>query len=118
METFTPGPRPTNRTQLADWYTAILDEQKRSGLSMATFAQRIGAQVVTLYAWKRRLTSPTAPAPKQTPGLVQVRIAETHALEKISHAFVLRLGNEPSLEIPPNFVAADLVRIVRALDVC
>ncbi len=118
METFTPGPRPTSRIQLAEWYTAILNEQERSGLSMAQFAQEIGAHVVTLYAWRRRLASPTALVSKQEHGLVHVKIAEAPATTSSSGTFVLRLGNEPSLEIPPNFITADLVRIVQALDAC
>jgi len=118
METFTPGPRPTNRSELVTWYTSILKEQERSGLSMADFADTIGAHVVTLYSWKRRLGAPAVPASDSPRGLVEVRVRDHSPLVVTPSPIILRLGHERTLEVPLNFDGSELQRLVTALESC
>jgi len=118
MDTFNPGPRPSDRSQLADWYTAILNEQERSGLSVRQFAQRVGINIQSLYSWKKRLTAPPAQLDSR-PGLVEVTLSATPTIDREQHAsIVLRLGRERAVEVPDNFNAAELKRLVRTLEAC
>jgi transposase-like protein len=115
MDTFNPGPRPSDRSQLADWYTAILNEQERSGLSVRRFALRFGINIQSLYSWKKRLTEPCGP----TPGLVEVTLSKTPSLDSEHRAsLVLRLGRERAVEVPVDFNAAELKRLVTTLEAC
>jgi len=115
METFIAGPRPSDRSQLAGWYTTLLNEQERSGLSVRQFAMRFGINIQSLYSWKKRLTDPCGP----TPVLVEVKLSKTLSLDRERHVpIVLRLGRERSLEVPVDFDAAELKRLVRTLEAC
>ena len=119
METFNPGPRPSSRTQLADWYTAVLNEQERSGLSVEKFAKVVGVCVPTLYSWKRRLTAPSSTDFETTPGLVEIQVRDTCSDVQEPHLpIILRLGRKLSLEVPTNFNAAELTRLVQTLEGC
>jgi len=117
METFTPGPRPSDRKQLAAWYGALLDEQERRGQSVAKFAREIGMNLVTLYDWKRRLRPRVDPPVGSQPGLVEVRVA-AELKHSESAPLVLRLRNERSVEIRQGFDAQELTRLVKAIEAC
>ena len=119
MENFNPGPRPSDRTQLAEWYTALLNEQERSGLNVRQFAIRMRISIPSLYQWRRRLTAPEPAPDVSKPGLVEVKLGATSTIDRQSHApIVLRLGGERSVEVPPEFNAAELKRLVRTLEGC
>ena len=49
------GERPTSRKDLAAWYSAALDAQARSDLSVADYAKQVGVVGWTLCDWRRRL---------------------------------------------------------------
>ena len=49
--------RPSSRDALRDWYSAILEDQESSGLSVAEYADKVGLSAATLYQWRRRLHS-------------------------------------------------------------
>ena len=115
METFNPGPRPSDRSQLAAWYTTLLNEQERSGLSFRQFAMRFGINIQSLYSWKKRLTEPC----DSTPGLVEVKLSKTPSLDSEQLVpIILRLGSDRAVEVPDNFNAAELKRLVRTLEAC
>ncbi|MFT7669945.1 MAG: hypothetical protein ACI8X5_002652 [Planctomycetota bacterium] len=117
METFTLGPRPSDRKQLAAWYGALLDEQERRGQSVAKFALEMGVNFVTLYSWKRRLHSQVAPSQEPQPSLVQVRVADA-ATRPGPAPMILRLRSERSVEISEGFDALELTRLVKAIEGC
>ena len=118
MESFNPGPRPSDRSQLADWYTRLLNEQERSGLSVRRFGMRLGINIQSLYSWKRRLTAP-APRGALKPGLVEVKLGTAPTSDRESHGpIVLRLGRERTVEVPQDFDATELKRLVRTLEAC
>jgi transcriptional regulator with XRE-family HTH domain len=50
--------RPQSRDELTAWYTAALEDQARSGQSMADYAEDLGVAPATLYQWKRRSRRP------------------------------------------------------------
>ena len=50
MRRIDPGARPRSRAELAAWYSAVLDAQSASGLSVAQYAGRIGVSIPTLYS--------------------------------------------------------------------
>jgi len=116
METFNPGPRPSDRSQLAAWYTTLLNEQERSGLSVRQFAMRFGINIQSLYSWKKRLTDPPCGS---TSGLVEVKLSTAPSCERERHApIILRLGRERAVEVPVDFNAAELKRLVKTIEAC
>ena len=119
MESFNPAPRPSDRTRLAEWYTTLLNEQERSGLSVRQFAIRMGISIPSLYQWKRRLTAPESAPSASKPGLVEVKLGTASTSVHESHApIVLRLGRERTVEVPHDFNAVELKRLVRTLEAC
>ena len=111
--------RPTSRSELAAWYRTVLDEQQRSGLSIAEAALEVGVTAATLYQWKRRLRRPVAPPPQLAAGLVQVRVRPAEASPGEScPAFVLRLGQERAVEVPTGFDAEELARLIEVAVAC
>lgn len=117
MKTFTLGPRPSDRKQLAAWYGALLDEQERRGQSVAEFALDMGMSFVTIYSWKRRLRPRVASPQEPQPSLVQVRVANIPTRPEPA-PMILRLGSERSVEICEGFDALELTRLVKAIEAC
>ena len=66
--------RPRTREELAGWYSAVLEEQASSGLSIAEYADELGVTATTLYQWRRRLGPQDAGEPDlpRPFGLVEV----------------------------------------------
>ena len=115
METFNPGLRPSERSQLSAWYTTLLNEQERSGLSVRKFAMRFGINIQSLYSWKKRLTDPFGSSPR----LVEVKLSTAPSCDRERHApIILRLGRDRAVEVPVDFNAAELKRLVTTLEAC
>jgi transposase-like protein len=113
------GPRPTSREELAGWYSAALDAQAASGLSVAEYAGRIGVSVPTLYLWRRRL-GPQAPARDGAAKLVEVTVTRpvSRASAPSSDAMVVGLSSGRSIEVPCGFDEDELRRLVTVLESC
>ncbi len=114
--------RPSTRAELAGWYRAVLEAQERSGLSVSEYADEIGITPVTLYQWRRRLSAerqegPRTDRPGQSLVRVQVRDGEQGASVRRG-ALVLRLKGGRSLEVPADFDADALARVVEVLEGC
>ena len=113
--------RPESREDLASWYAAALAEQESSGLSVAEYADEIGVTATTLYQWRRRLAvrgregrrRPGSPA-----GLVEVTVERGTLAANDAETFIVRLGGERSIEVPPRFDTAELGRLVTLLESC
>jgi len=111
--------RPTRRSELAAWYRTVLDEQQRSGLSIAEAALEVGVTATTLYQWKRRLPRSTTPPRQLAAGLVQVRVLPAEAPPGEScPALVLRLGRGRAIEVPSGFDPDELARLIEVAVAC
>lgn len=111
--------RPRSRDELADWYTAALEDQASSGLSMADYADELGVTSATLYQWKRRLSADDA-ADFETPGslgLVEVAIEDSTRSGSVD-PIVVRLKHGRCVELPSRFDDDDLIRLLEILESC
>lgn len=113
------GGRPKSRGELARWYAEALEHQATSGLTLAEYAEEIGVAPATLYEWRRRLSAEDAAEGQRAApfGLVEVTVEDEGATGS-SAAFLVRLGGERGIEVPPGFAEADLRRLVRVLESC
>lgn len=112
--------RPQSRDELAAWYAEALAEQAASGLSMAAFAEELGVTATTLYHWKRRLAeeNSTAPASRaRRGGLIEVAINDEVPTAG-PDGFVVRLKQERCVEVPRDFEASALQRLIEVLEAC
>ena len=91
---------------------ALLEEQERSGLTIAAFSRERGISAQRLYEVRRR-------KPGQARGRRQ-SFAAVKVVEDRSPllAFEVELASGRRLRVPPTFDEADLVRLVRALEAC
>ena len=94
-----------------------MSAQAASGLSVTDYAELIGVTAATLYQWRRRLAAAGDDAP--APGnLVEVTIARPTASISSSNLLV-RIGNgRRSIEVPRDFEANDLRRLIAVLESC
>ena len=116
MRRIDPGVRPTSRGDLAAWYSAALDDQVASGLSVAAYAERLGVSVPTLYQWRRRLGSPTR-GTERAPELIEVAL--TGAGRRRVEGLVVRVCEDRrSIEVPRGFDGDDLRRVITVLESC
>ncbi len=120
MLTIDLSKRPRSRDELEAWYGAALEDQERSGLSVAEYASEIGVTPATLYNWRRRLCD-ASEGPEETPirsgGLIQVDL-EKRSAPVSAGPFVLRLDDHRSLEVPVGFDDDELERLLDVLDRC
>ncbi|MBI5850438.1 MAG: hypothetical protein HZB39_05285 [Planctomycetes bacterium] len=100
-------------------YATALADQTTSGLSMAAYAAKPGVNPTTLYEWRRRLgpsgqgVTPTPPCTK----LVEVTMARPSAASR--GGMVLRLARGcRSIEVPRDFDADDLRRLIAVVESC
>lgn len=101
---------------MASWYSAALDAQAASGLTVADYAARIGVSVPTLYQWRRRLESPTR-GNSGSAKLVEVTVAR-RAPSGCDGMVVRVCDGRRSIEVPRGFDGDDLRRLVAVLESC
>lgn len=112
------GARPTSRSELAEWYSAALADQASSGMSVAEYAERLGVSVTTLYLWRRRLGTGVRTVATSRPKLVEVTLARPTSAPTTEGIVVRLCAGRRSIEVPRGFDAADLRRLVAALESC
>jgi hypothetical protein len=111
-------------TSRAEWQKRI-ERWRDSGLTAEQFAAELGINAGTLKYWKYRIgkDSTAVAATQQHPrrsttpraaSLVEVRAAEAVVLS--SSPFVLELGEARRLQIPPQFDAPALERLLLVLE--
>lgn len=98
-------------TDLAAHYAELLKEQERSGLSVSEFAEEAEVSAATLYAWRRRLREPDAQA-----RLLEVSLVGDEAASSV--ALTLHVDDRFMVELPADFDADTLERLLAALDRC
>lgn len=113
--------RPSERSELAAWYSSVLEEQSQSDLSVAEYAELVGVTAATLYSWRRRLGSNRRPSGPPA-GLVEVRVrpndAPSDPTPNLAPALVVRLDRGRSIEVPFGFDAEHLERLLEVIDRC
>jgi len=108
--------RPSSRGELATWYSAVLEQQATSGLSVTDFAEEVGVSPCTLYQWRRRLSA-AIPNELPPPQLIEVAIARPESSS--DSGLVVRLGDgRRSIAVPAGFDGDELRRLVTALEKC
>lgn len=111
------GARPTSRDELAAWYSAALEAQAASGVSVTDYAEQIGVTAATLYQWRRRLSSSSGDSQRRA-NLVEVTIGRPSPAN-IAPGMIVRLGDgRRSIEVPRSFDGDDLRRLVTVLESC
>lgn len=117
MRRFDLGERPRSRDELAAWYSAALDGQAASGLSVTAYAEQIGVTAATLYQWRRRLLDSDGETPGRA-NLVEVTIARPSRPTGDSTLVVRVSDGRRSIEVPRGFDGDELRRLVTALESC
>lgn len=117
MRRIAMGGRPASRSELASWYSSLLEQQAASGLSVTEFATRVGVSAWTLYQWRRRLPLATGAEPTPTPKLIEVAI--TRPSPCAGSGMVVRLGDgRRSIAVPAGFDGDELRRLVSVIESC
>lgn len=120
MPNITLSGRPQSRGQLASWYAAALEEQAESGLSVSEYAAELGVTPATLYSWRRRLESRVSErgsTARGRDGLIEIALTDGISPEG-GGCFIVRLGDDRSIEVPRGFDEADLRRLVAIVGAC
>ena len=117
MSRFDLGERPSSRDELAVWYSAALEEQAASGLSVQAYAERLGVSAWTLYQWRRRLPA-AASTKRNRANLVEVTIARPNPATCASSLVVHVNEGRRSIDVPRGFDSDELRRLVEALESC
>ena len=117
MSTFDPSRRPSGGLALSRWYARAFAEQQSRGLSMVELASEVGVSVVTLYQWRRRLSDSEAES-VQSGGLIELKIDEPRTTEQRGSSFRLDLDSRGVLEIPCDFDAEALGKLLEVLRTC
>jgi len=106
-------PTPGRPSKGADFYRAIFNEQKRSGISVKEIAARENIPYTTLMYWRTRFRRdeerPTKPI---TPQMLPVKIKSP---EVKANPFELQTPSGFTLRIPSDFCPSTLQRILEAL---
>lgn len=110
--------RPSARKDICGWYRQLLEQSDQAGLSTADLATRLGCSRETIYAWRRRLKSPSGEVSKSGKRqLVRVQVAEPLAAASADRVEVrTRCGR--SILVPDTFDPATLAAIVGVLEQC
>ena len=100
------------REDLASYYTELLEEHERSGLSVAEFAEEVGVSSATLYAWRRRLGPEV-----RSPQLLEVEI-DSGQESGGAGAIGLVVGGRFRVELEAGFDEGTLERLLGVLARC
>jgi transposase-like protein len=87
----------------------VIEQQERSGLSVAAFCRKQKVSPPSFYAWRRKWTqrqTPKSTRRQATPRFVPVRLPAAPA------EFEVRLPNGITVGVPGNFVEAPLATLL------
>ncbi|TAH39429.1 MAG: hypothetical protein EYC70_01195 [Planctomycetota bacterium] len=101
--------RASSLDERAAYYRELLAEHAASGVGLKKFAEGKGVPYTTLQYWKQRGRRSRAKAP-----FAEVQVSPPPAVTM----FELGLGQDRSLRIPHGFDAAELRRLMAALQAC
>lgn len=102
----------------ARYWSGLLSEWKRSGLSQAEFCRRRGIKAVTLAWWKRQLPSSWGD-PVQAGGRAKDRFVEVQLPSLVSMpAYEIMLARGRSIRVGSQFDSEVLTRLIAAVESC
>jgi hypothetical protein len=116
MQRIELGSRPTRREDLAAWYSAALEQQAKSGLSIPRFAARAGISAWVLYQWRRRMSPAARLGDAPAPRLVEVAVVPTNPANADRLSVHLRSGHK--VDVSAGFDGAELRRLIGVLESC
>ncbi len=109
--------RPVLGRRSAREKATLLNQYRRSGLSLLAFAHQHHLCYSTLMRWRKRLgqgaQSQTAPQVPRSPKFVAIHLEPEPAP---GAAYVLSLSGGRSLKIPPGFESESLRRLLSVLE--
>lgn len=118
MANTTRSERPRKRSSLSRHYSALLERQAQSGLSLSDFAASVGVPVGTLYRWRRRLAA-GAERPSR-PRVIEVSVVPSSPVAPVADppgiAVDLRSGHR--LDVRAGFDSGELRRLIGVLESC
>ena len=106
-----------SRADLAAYYERLLDEQKRSGLSVVEFAKEVGVSSATLYSWRRRLGGGRGDRPSDG-ALVEVHVTDQLDPAALPAPMVLSIDGRVRIELEESFDEGALERLLSVLARC
>ena len=95
----------------------ILAQLSESGLGVAEFAATIGLEKSRLYRWRQRARTEEVELASVPTEFVPVRvIGDSNQPVKEPRSFLVTHGSGWTVSVPPGFDAADLKRLLGAVD--
>jgi len=111
--------RPKSRAARSAWYASIIEEQERDGISVTEAAQAAGITAVTLYRWKKLLSSQCLLDPSPTQGLVRVQVEAAESRQALSaNSMLLHLRQDRSIVVALGFDSGELTRLIEVCEAC
>jgi hypothetical protein len=97
-----------NEQELSAVWRERLEAQQASGLSVAAWCKQAGVSAWSVYAWRKRLSSPTSvPATAKLIRMPVAGMAPAPMLElQTPGGYVLRLSSAEQVSWPPAILAA------------
>lgn len=108
--------RSEGRTDLAEYYRGLLEEQEQSELSVTAFAEEVGVSAATLYAWRRRLAD--SPDVGESGDLIEVQVTGDGPVLRRGTSIVLTVDGRLRIELEADFDDGALERLLRVLSRC
>lgn len=108
--------RSGGRSDLAEYYRGLLDEQAESELSVSEFAEEVGVSAATLYSWRRRLGDSAGEG--EARDLIEVQVAGDEAVLRRGASIVLTVDGRLRIELEADFDDGALERLLRVLSRC
>lgn len=117
MSNSSTNERPKSRAARSTWYASIIEGQEREGISVVEAARAAGVTAVTLYRWKKLLSSDHSPT--ETQGLVRVEM-KTSAPRPIESTsdMLLHLRQGRSIAVAVGFDSGELARLIEVCEAC
>jgi transposase-like protein len=104
------------RSDLAEYYRALLEEQEQSELSVAEFAEEVGVSPATLYSWRRRLAE--SGEDREGGDLIEVQVPGAGDVLQRGASIVLIVDSRLQIQLEADFDGGALERLLGVLSRC
>lgn len=108
--------RSGGRSDLAEYYRGLLEEQAESELSVSEFAEEVGVSAGTLYSWRRRLADFAEEG--EAGDLIEVQVSDDEAVLRRGASIALRVDGRLRIELEADFDDGALERLLHVLSRC
>lgn len=104
------------RSDLTEYYRALLEEQEQSELSVTEFAEEVGVSAATLYSWRRRLAE--SGEDREGGDLIEVQVTGDGDVLQRGASIVLMVDSRLRIELEADFDGGALERLLSVLSRC